>query len=140
MMAIWLQKINKRKELKKERDMKKAIFINICILAPISIFLKDTIDSLDFITIIPLFAYIALIIQVKDIFISREHRIKEKNRALSYVLIVFCYVLIFASPVASFFGQDILKFGIDNIFLTMYLALIAIYFKSIFKVAAKEQK
>ena len=114
--------------------MKKAIFINLSIMIPIFMFLRSTIDSLSFITIIPLLAYIAVMIQVKDIFISREHRIKKRNRILSYALIVICYVMIIASSLAGFLRQDVFRFCFDNGLLTTYLALIAIYFKSIFKV------
>lgn len=114
--------------------MKKDIFINISIITT-QIFFRITrvVESIDFVSIIPILAYIAAIIHVKHIFILREYRIEKQRRTLLYVLIVLCYIIIIASICASYFHKDVIHFVLENAFTTVYIILIVIYFKEIFE-------
>lgn len=114
--------------------MKKNIFINICVITSLCLFrIPNIVESIEFIKIIPILAYVIAILHVKHIFISRENRVGKKRKVYLYLLIVLCYMIIVASTWASYFEDIIIKFCLDNTFITVYLILIVIYFNAIFK-------
>lgn len=114
--------------------MKKCLYVNICIITS-QWFLQiiHPLKTLDFITIIPLFAYISTMILIKEPFISRENKIERKSRILLYIMIALSYIVISGFIITSYFNMDVLNFCLKNIFLIIYCALIAIYIKAIFK-------
>ena len=111
--------------------MKKDIFINISIITALTVFrVPAAPESLNFITMIPVLIYIAAIIQVKDIFISREGEVKR--RAPLYTFIIACYLIVAASVAAGVLDMDILKFCFDNSLIAVYLLTIMMYLKAPF--------
>ena len=114
--------------------MKKAIFVNICILSAQSItHISSPKASLDFISILPLLAYFIVIMNVKHIFTSRENRIEKRGKISLYVLIILCYSMIVASACAGYFNKDTTAYFLENASHIVWLVLIAVYFNTIFK-------